>query len=144
MVQPLVSLQAAMSSYVVLGSMFLQNYNTVVMYNYTIPQVPQITMQLQPLTSNPLSGTYSGSSLYATGTNPFYNPVEEPSSDIDHDGMFWFYVIGLPCIGLLLLGFMICICMKCKSSSTDEAANEVLYNNNNAPPIKQEEQKLLE
>lgn len=118
-IQPLIA-GDPMADQIVFGSLFMQNFQSQFVFNYTEGAVHKTHLLMKPLSSVPLTGTYSGSAVYSTGTNPF-NPDEPvtPGDDDNSSGaLVWILVIA----GIALICLGIAIFFYFKSKSTEKRA----------------------
>jgi len=110
-----------MSDNIVFGSLFMQNFQSQFVFNYTSGAEHKTHLLMKPLSSVPLTGTYSGSAVYSAGSNPF-NPDEPvpvtPSDDNSISALVWILVIA----GIALICLGIAIFFYFKSKSTEKRA----------------------
>jgi hypothetical protein len=112
-VEPLISGQP-MSDQIVFGSLFMQNFKSQFVFNYTIGAPHKTHLLMRPTQTVPLVGTYSGSATYTTGVNPFDPVVPEPSNDDSSSALVWILVIAG--VALVCLGIAIVFYFKAKSA----------------------------
>lgn len=113
-IEPLIEGQP-MSDQIVLGSLFMQNFQSQFVYNYTNDAPYKTHLLMKPTSSVPLTGTYSGSAAYIAGPNPF-NPVTPDPSTPDDSSSALVWILVIAAVALICLGIAIVFYFKAKSA----------------------------
>jgi len=104
-----------MADQIVFGSLFLQNFQSQFVFNYTSGATHKTHLLMKPLTSVPLAGTYSGSYAYSAGINPFYPVQPEPDTpESSSSALVWILVIAG--VAVICLGIAIVFYFKAKAA----------------------------
>lgn len=131
-----------MSDQIVFGALFMQNFESQFLFNYTTDAENKTSLLLKPTSTVPLTGMYSGSATYTTGVNPFNPEIPSPSDPSSDSGaLVWILVIAT--LALICLGVAIFYFFKAKAADSKTILN-INQNNSAAQGAVVYEQEVAE